>query len=39
MKRIDNAPRYWDSSLKWHEVKFNPQEWMIEDLIGTIVGP
>jgi hypothetical protein len=27
---IDNAPGYWDSSLQWHEGKFNPQEWMVE---------
>lgn len=30
---IDNAPGYWDSSLKWHEGKFNLQGWMVEDLI------
>jgi glutathione synthase/RimK-type ligase-like ATP-grasp enzyme len=30
---IDNAPGYWDSSLQWHEGKFNPQEWMIKDMI------
>ena len=30
---IDNAPGYWDSSLQWHEGKFNPQGWMVEDLL------
>jgi len=30
---IMNAPCYWDSSLKWNEGKFNPQEWMVEELI------
>lgn len=35
----DRCEGYFDSSLKWHDEKFNPQEWMIEDLIGTIVGP
>ena len=30
---IDNAPGYWDSSLQWHEGKFNPQGWMIENII------
>ena len=33
---LDNAPGYWDSSLKWHEGKFNPQGWMVEDLINSI---
>ena len=31
---IDNAPGYWDSSLTWHEDKFNPQEWMMEEVLG-----
>lgn len=30
---IDNAPGYWDSSIHWHKEKFNPQEWMVEELI------
>lgn len=29
----DYCPGYWDSDLNWHEGKFNPQEWMVEDLI------
>jgi glutathione synthase/RimK-type ligase-like ATP-grasp enzyme len=29
----DACPGYWDSSLKWHEGKFKPQEWMIKDMI------
>lgn len=33
---IDNAPGYWDSSLQWHEGKFNPQEWMVEELISKL---
>jgi len=32
-KGIDNAPGYWDSSLQWHEGKFNPQGWMVEEMI------
>lgn len=24
---------YWDENLVWHEGNFNPQEWMIKDLI------
>lgn len=31
---ISNAPGYWDSSLNWHEGKFNPQDWMLKDLIN-----
>lgn len=29
----DQCPGYWDSSLFWHEGRFNPQEWMIEEMI------
>ena len=34
-KGIDNAPGYWDSSLQWHEGKFNPQGWMVEELLDV----
>lgn len=27
------CPGYWDRDLNWHEGKFNPQAWMVEDLI------
>ena len=27
------CPGYWDSSLQWHKGKFNPQEWMVEELV------
>lgn len=30
---LDGAAGYWDSSLQWHEGKFNPQGWMVEELI------
>lgn len=29
----DPCPGYWDSELNWHEGSFNPQEWMVKDLI------
>lgn len=29
----DACDGYWDSSLQWHKEKFNPQFWMIENLI------
>jgi hypothetical protein len=27
---------YWDKNLNWHEGTFNPQAWMVEDLIRSI---
>ena len=33
---ISNVPGYWDSSLQWHEGKFNPQGWMVEALYTYI---
>lgn len=32
----DFCPGYWDSNLEWHEGRFNPQEWMVQNLIQTI---
>lgn len=29
----DPCPGYWDSNLNWYEGQFNPQEWMVENLI------
>lgn len=33
-KGSSNAPGYWDSQLNWHEGKFYPQEWMVEDAMS-----
>ena len=33
MEAYDACPGYWDSSLQWHEGKFNPQGWMVENLV------
>jgi glutathione synthase/RimK-type ligase-like ATP-grasp enzyme len=33
MTGYDPCPGFWDSNLNWHEGKFNPYGWMIEDLI------
>ena len=33
---IDNAPGFWDSSLQWYEGKFNPQGWMVEELVKNL---
>jgi glutathione synthase/RimK-type ligase-like ATP-grasp enzyme len=27
------CPGYWDENMTWHEGKFNPQSWMVENLI------
>lgn len=32
----DDCPGYWDSHLNWYEGKFNPQYWMIENLINEV---
>ena len=29
----DACPGYWDKNLNWHEGKFNPYGWMVEQLI------
>ena len=34
---LDGASGYWDSNLNWHEGSFNPQEWMVEDIIDSII--
>jgi len=31
---ISKAPGYWDCELNWYEEKFNPQQWIIDDLIS-----
>ncbi|MDR3610695.1 MAG: hypothetical protein P4L27_09040 [Ignavibacteriaceae bacterium] len=36
VEAYDSCPGYWDRDLNWHEGQFNPQEWMIEDLIRSI---
>lgn len=29
----DSCPGYWDKSLNWHEGSFNPQEWILQNII------
>lgn len=31
---ISNAPGYWDNTLTWYEGKFNPQEWIVEEILS-----
>ena len=33
MEAYNACPGYWDSSIQWHEGKFNPQGWMVEVII------
>ncbi|WP_182407323.1 RimK family alpha-L-glutamate ligase [Psychrobacter sp. GP33] len=35
---ISNVSGYWDNKLKWYKCKFNPQEWIIEDIIIEITN-
>jgi len=32
----DDCPGYWDREMIWHEGKFNPYGWMVDDLIKDI---
>ena len=36
IEAYDPCPGYWDEKLNWHEGTFNPQAWMLEDLIKKI---
>lgn len=36
VKAYDSCPGYWDEQLKWHEGRFIPQEWMIENVISGL---
>ncbi len=35
-KAYDDCPGYWDDELTWFEGRFNPQHWMIKNLINRI---
>ncbi len=35
-KAYDACVGYWDKQLNWHPRKFNPQYWIIENLINSI---
>jgi glutathione synthase/RimK-type ligase-like ATP-grasp enzyme len=30
------CPGYWDNNLEWHEGKFNPYRWMVENLLKIV---
>lgn len=35
---IRAAPRYRYNHLNWHECQFNPQEWMVDEVIKLLEG-
>lgn len=35
-KGSSKALGYWTSDLEWHEEKFNPQGWMVEEIINKV---
>lgn len=36
MHGYDDCVGYWESDLTWHEGKFNPYGWMVDDLISSV---
>lgn len=38
VEAYDSCPGYWDIEMNWHEVQFNPQEWMIENIVERAKG-
>ena len=36
VEAYDPCPGYWDANMNWHEGAFDPQAWMVEDLIKRI---
>ena len=32
----DSCPGYWTEDLVWNETKFNPQYWMVENIIDKL---
>ncbi len=36
VQAYDNCRGYWDEQLNWKEIQFNPQSWMIDNLIKDI---
>jgi glutathione synthase/RimK-type ligase-like ATP-grasp enzyme len=33
-----NCVGYWDAKMNWHEGKFNPYGWMVEDILAKVKG-
>jgi glutathione synthase/RimK-type ligase-like ATP-grasp enzyme len=36
MAGYDPCPGYWTKDLQWHEGKFNPYGWMVEDVLKSL---
>jgi glutathione synthase/RimK-type ligase-like ATP-grasp enzyme len=34
VRAYDACPGYWSKNMEWHEGKFNPQAWMVQDLVN-----
>lgn len=32
----DSCPGFWDKELNWHDGKFDPYGWMVEELLKEI---
>jgi len=32
----DPCQGYWDKEMNWHEGKFDPYGWMVEDLVASL---
>ena len=37
MTAYDECEGYWDNNMNWHAESFNPEYWMIENLINEII--
>lgn len=37
IEAYNKCPGYWDKNLNWHQGPFNPQEWMIEMVINSLI--
>ncbi|MBW7869116.1 MAG: hypothetical protein H3C31_12405 [Brumimicrobium sp.] len=36
VEAYDACQGYWDLDLNWYEEKFNPQEWMVEEIVKSL---
>mgnify|MGYP000854868240 CR=1 FL=1 len=37
VKAYDFCPGYWDKNMLWHDGKFNPQEWMVQNVVNKLI--
>lgn len=36
VEAYDPCPGYWDSEMNWHEGNFNPQTWMVDNVVNAV---